>query len=618
MLETPELLAPLTAAVHALLSFNAVDAWNKLPQTKLFELRENCQSIYEKIDSLQKIPALQQNKDWQFLSQGVIDELEQLWRYVELAQDGIYLYAELVTELESSESKLHSLCMALREKNPRLTPPDFTPIYYGRGIRDYFAMQRQQWLEQAQARQEIEAEKVKDAALKLFSVYKMGVAAETQELLKWQTDDSEKVAAAAKKPPEPIETTLSRLDTILDWDTTKVASQRLLQENREALTIALTEALTAELPLLTKELEYRALKHHRVSERAAVKAQIDRQREVEKARLRRLAQISRELADLTPQITTTSQDGDLGAASTSTAASVSVGGMVKLLSPEAGLFSALIREQSLLTSEQQEYESAQRRGQLSKEALESPIDAYKAAIHQQTQRHLIGGGLSTDEKERLVVDLTSRLQPILEEAARQGALAKTLPADLYKKAITLQMVIEDDPQEVQEAAEEDVREIEKSQRLKFIAQSDNVAESLIEQAASRIGSAMAKRVNLHLADKALNPITEAVVDTLRVALQEKYDQLLEENAEQKANTERVQEIKFKAEQCEKALIAEKPELALMAENRYELEQRRDARAEVLRQQLTAKQVKFDSELSQLKKQQQQCVAEGKSNNSQKL
>ncbi|MGL5291879.1 MAG: hypothetical protein ACRC9T_08145 [Vibrionaceae bacterium] len=305
-----------------------------------------------------------------------------------------------------------------------------------------------------------------------------------------------------------------------------------------------------------------------------------------------------------------SQDDDLGGASASIAA--------EFLSSEAELFSVLKKEQQRLESEQQEYESALRRGQSSKAALEAPISAYRAAIHEQAQRYLLGGGLSASEKAQLIAELVQTLQPILEDAARKGGQAKVSQAELYAQVIAKQMAIEEDAKEVQEFVEAEVEELEILQRLKFTEQSDKLSQSLINKAASRIANIMAKRVNLKVTDKVLEPMSEAVIVILQQALQEKYGLLLEEKAEHKIRTEQVQWLKFKAEEFEKRLVAGKPELALMAENRYELEQKRDARAEVLRQGLKAKQVKFDAEIAQLRQQQQQCVAEGKEKKSQNL
>ncbi|MGL5251235.1 MAG: hypothetical protein ACRC7P_09180, partial [Enterovibrio sp.] len=282
------------------------------------------------------------------------------------------------------------------------------------------------------------------------------------------------------------------------------------------------------------------------------------------------------------------------------------------------LFAALEREQQRLSSEQKEYEDPKRRGLLSKAALDAPADAYKAAVYEQAKRYLIGGGISAAEKAQLVSQLIQTLQPILDEAAHQGALFQTSQTELHKRALARWIRWEDEPKNVQEAAELDVADLEDFQRLKFIGQSGTVNLSLIEQAAQRIASTMAKRVSLNVKDSVLEPMTKAVVDTLQAALQEKYGLLLEEKIEKKAKTERVEGIKFKSEKYEKALMAQRPELALMAESRYELEQKRDAKAQILRQQLQTKLAKFDEEVSQLKKEQENYAKDGKEKKSQAL
>lgn len=589
----------LIKALERVYAFDKVHDWQTLSHTQLLELNNSCQEALGKLVPLQDAAALQKDHNFQCLLDGITDDLNALARYALLVLDGRELYAELTTAFEDSERALHALCMQLREQNPRLNPPDFSPVYYGRGIRDYFAAQHQQRLEQVQGKQASSSERVQDAALKLFSVYKMGAAAETQDLLKWQTDDKDKIAAAAKKASEPITTTLSRIDAMLGWDNTKAASKQLLQENREELAAVLTSALTNELPALTAELEYRAIKHHRPEEKALAQVETDLQQEVVGGRIRRLAAIAVEMEKIA--VLNRANKGRVDQA-------------------RADAFTALEKEQQQLLNEQEEYESAQRKGQASKALLEAPVGDYKGAMRQQAERYLVGGGLSAAEKAQLVEQLSQTLQPLLQEAARQGAVAQTeqAQAEIYKKTITQQLLIEDDPAEAQEAADEEIDEGARARRLKFTGQSQSVSQSLIEQAAGRIASAMAARVNIRVDEKVLTPITDAVVAALQVALQEKYGQLLEEKAEQKGRTARIQEIKFKAAEYEKMLIAGKPELALMAEHRYELEQKRDARAQLLRQQLQAKLAKFDAELAKLSKEQQQCAAEGKTQKSQKL
>ncbi|MGL4827391.1 MAG: hypothetical protein ACRC24_07990 [Vibrionaceae bacterium] len=617
-----DMFSSLIAMIDTVLSCEAIYKWKELEQSDRVQLSADWMDEYDKLNELMSSPEVKQDQALQCLLQGVRDELMKLLYYTESVTDGMPAYFVVAEKFDYSENRLRTVCLDLREQNPKLEPPDLAPIYYGRGIRDYFAAQRQQQLEQVQVRQASEQERVLDAALKLYGVYKMGAAAETKALLKWQTDDKDRLAAAAEKAPEPIATTLGRIDAILCWDNTKAANRELLQENRDALTKALTTALTGELQPLLEELEYRSLKHHQASKKAAAQAQTNQQQDIVEGRLKRLAQIPYELRALAQQINKDDEALKKAAKNSRAHHSPTDAVIAKRLSDnqKQKLFSALEQEETLLTGEQKEYESDLRCGKRSKADLDAPVSAYTAAMREQARRHLVGGGLSVAEKEQLVAELVKIVQPTLEQAASKGAVAKTARAqtDAYKITIPKVMRGAEDANDVQEYADMFVESVSENQRLKFTGKSGSLSQSLIEKSASQIAYVMAKRANLHVADKVLEPMTNAVVNTLQAALQQKYGQLLEEKAEQKVRTARVQAIKFKANECEKALVAQKPELALMAEQRYELEQERDAKAAALRQPLAVKVAKFDLELSQLQKEQQQYAAAGNANKSQKL
>ncbi|MGL5250926.1 MAG: hypothetical protein ACRC7P_07595, partial [Enterovibrio sp.] len=155
----PERLESFVAANDAVLAFDAVHDWTKLSQSELCALRDCCQEACDKLNDLQP-PELQQDLQWRCLVQGITDQFNVLSQYAIFTLNEVKCYGELIAEFKSSEDKLHSLCMKLRERNSKLEQPDFSPIYHGRGIRDYFSAQHQQRLEQVQARQAIESERV--------------------------------------------------------------------------------------------------------------------------------------------------------------------------------------------------------------------------------------------------------------------------------------------------------------------------------------------------------------------------------------------------------------------------------------------------------------------------